>query len=421
VLGLWHLGCVTAACTARHFRVTGLDFDDEAVASLKKGQLPVSEPGLEDLVRSGLASGRLQFTSDLKAACGEADILWVTYDTPVDEEDRADAESVLRNVRRGVGALPQGALVLISSQLPVGTCRLLEREFGAQGYRFACSPENLRLGQAIAAFEHPDRVIIGCRDERSRGQLQELFAPFTREIIWMRPESAEMTKHSLNGFLALSVSFMNEVARLCEAVGADAEEVERGLKSESRIGPKAYLSAGNAFAGGTLARDVTALSALGESSGEALELIPAIKRSNDRHRSWALGKLRQVLSDSRGGVVALLGLTYKPGTNTLRRSSAVELARALSAGGFTVRACDPSQSSLPVGFDFIDLKPNAAAALQGADAAVLCTEWPEFLALDWPGMVAGMRRPNVIDARRFLKDRVAGLPRVNYISLGSPK
>ena len=419
VLGLWHLGCVTAACTARHFQVTGVDFDPAVIANLKAGHLPISEPGLDKLFRAGLASGRLQLSDDSKIACKDADILWVTYDTPVNDDDHADVESVMRDIRRCVPELPEQALILISSQLPVGSCRQLEEEFGAQGYRFACSPENLRLGKAISIFEKPDRVIVGCRETRSRAQLQQLFAPFAQEVIWMRPESAEMTKHSLNSFLALSITFMNEVARLCEFVGADAGEVERGLKSESRIGPKAYLAAGHAFAGGTLARDVTALSDLGEKNRDTLELIPAIKRSNDRHRSWALGKLREALNPSQGTVVALLGLTYKPRTNTLRRSSAVELARALSDDGVVVRACDPSQTSLPPELSFIELNASAAETMKGADAAVLCTEWPEFLALDWPALVAGMRRPIVIDAARFLKDR-AVVPNITYITLGSP-
>lgn len=420
VLGLWHLGCVTAACGAKHFDVTGLDFDAANVDRLRSGHAPLFEPGLDELIQSGLAAGRLRFTSEIAAACAQADILWVTYDTPVDEDDRADLDSVLREVRRCVPSLPSGALVLLSSQLPVGTCRLLESEFGARGYRFACSPENLRLGKAIEIFTKADRIIAGYRDDRAKAQLTELFAPFTSQVVWMRSESAEMTKHAINSFLALSITFMNEVARLCEAAGADAKEVERGLKSESRIGPKAYLSPGGAFAGGTLARDVVTCTQLGQKYGEALEVIPAIKRSNDSHRQWALQKLRKLLGQGAGRRVALLGLTYKPGTNTLRRSSAVELARALAAAGFEVTASDPSQPPLPEDLNFIRFSAAAADAVAGADAVVVCTEWPEFRQLDWPALSSRLRRPLIVDATRFLEKSVSSLPGLQYVTVGSP-
>ena len=421
VFGLWHLGCVTAACCAKYFDVVGLDFDDANVTSLQKGKAPLFEPGLDDLIQSGLANHRLRFTTDRTDACRGADILWVTFDTPVDDDDRADDELVLNHLRSCVPALPSGALVLISSQLPVSTCQLLEGEFGAQGYRFACTPENLRLGKAIEIFSKPDRIIAGCRDDQTRIQLTELFAPFTTQVVWMRPESAEMTKHAINSFLALSITFMNELARLCEHTGADAKEVEHGLKSESRIGPKAYLSPGAAFAGGTLARDVVTCIGLGEKFNESLDLIPAIKRSNDRHRQWALRKLTQRFRMPPTGPIALLGLTYKPGTNTLRRSSAVELARELHARGFRVAAHDPLVKSLPVELNFITLHADAAALTHDAAALVVCTEWPDFrLRTDWPALIGAMHTPLVIDATRFLFAQLGSLANLTYLTVGSP-
>ena len=420
VLGLWHLGCVTAASCAHHFSVTGLDFDAANLSLLQTGRAPLAEPGLDALLQSGLAGGRLHFTDDIGQACRTADLLWVTYDTPVNEDDQADSDSVLREIRRCVPALPHGALVLLSSQLPVGTCASLEREFAATGVRFACSPENLRLGKALEIFNQADRVIVGCRDKKSHAQLAALFAPFTREIVWMRPESAEMTKHAINSFLALSITFMNEVARLCEATGADAKEVERGLKSESRIGPRAYLSPGGPFAGGTLARDVVALTKLGQHHGEELNVVPAIKRSNDRHRGWALAKLQHIFAGEGGRRIALLGLTYKPGTSTLRRSAAMELAGALAANGFEVCASDPSSPALPSAQRCLQFKSTAAEAMAGADAVVVCTEWPEFRTLYWPAILPTLRRPLVLDANRFLEKSVAGFPHLQYVTVGSP-
>lgn len=419
VLGLWHLGCVTAACCARHFDVTGLEFDPTNLANLKEGKAPLLEPGLDDLLGAGLNSGKLTFTNDINGGCRDADILWVTYDTPVDDNDLADVEFVLREVRRCIPALPKGALILLSSQLPVGTCRLLEGEFGVQGFRFASSPENLRLGRALDAFARADRVIVGCRNERAHAQLAELFAPFTRNIVWMRPESAEMTKHAINAFLAVSITFMNEVACLCEDTGADAKEVERGLKTESRIGPQAYLTPGGPFAGGTLARDVVTLTNLAGSFGEPLEVLPAIKRSNDRHRQWTWQTIKKRFTGEPKRCVALLGLTYKPGTNTLRRSSAVELARALTQDGFDVRAFDPSQPLLPSELSFIQLKSTVEEVLQGADAIVVCTEWPEFRTLNWRNILDPARPVLVVDAARFLEKSLGALPQVQYVAVGS--
>ena len=420
VLGLWHLGCVNAACTARHFDVTGLDFDEGVIARLRTGKAPLFEPGLDELIQADVASGRLRFTSDIAEACSKADILWVSYDTPVDENDRSDADFVIERARRCVPVLPPGALVLFSSQLPVGTCRLFEQEFGPRGYRFACSPENLRLGDAIQTFNNADRVIVGCRDPRARTQLGELFAPFTKDVVWMRPESAEMTKHAINSFLALSITFMNEIACLCERTGADAREVEHGLKSESRIGPKAYLSPGSALAGGTLARDVVACIALGEKLGEPLSILPAIKQSNDRHRGWALRKLEQRFPAPPPEPVALLGLTYKVGTDTLRRSSAVELAQALHAKGFRVAAYDPSFKTLPADLAFITLHADAAKAVRGAAALVVCTPRPELRErTDWPELLGSMRAPIVIDAASFLAEQLAGVSGLVYLAVGS--
>jgi UDPglucose 6-dehydrogenase len=325
----------------------------------------------------------------------------------------------MNSIRRCVPLLPPSALVLLSSQLPVGTCAQLEREFGASGYRFACSPENLRLGRAIDVFSHADRIIAGCREERTREQLTQLFAPFTRQVVWMRPESAEMTKHAINGFLALSIAYMNEIARVCEKTGADAKEVERGLKTESRIGPQAYLSPGGAFAGGTLARDVVTLGDVARDQKLKLELIPAIKRSNDAHRAWTIETLRQRFAGKAKPVVTLLGLTYKPGTDTLRRSSAVELAQALQRDGFRVRASDPSNPRLPSELSFIEFNASPAALAGQASVLVVCTPWPEFRELDWPALLSG-REVLVVDAARVLEKQVGNLPGVTYVAVGSP-
>lgn len=403
VTGLWHLGCVTAACVAKEFDVVGLDFDEEVVAGLREGRAPIGEPGLDELIAKGMADGRLSWTTDAVDAGAGADLLWVCWDTPVDADDVADVEWVIERVRRGIAGLREGAVVLVSSQVPVGTCARLAEEFPK--LRWACSPENLRLGKAIAAFTEADRAIVGCGDN-DRDLLGRLFAPFAKEVIFMRVASAEMVKHGLNAFLALSVTFINEIGRLCELTGADAGEVSVGLKSDVRIGKRAYLGAGGPFAGGTLARDVVALSELGSARGETLEVIPAIKRSNDRHRGWAFGALERELGRLDGKRVAVLGLVYTVGTNTLRRSAAVELCEKLVAAAVDVRAFDPEVKELPRELSAVTLTGSVSDALAGADAAVLCTGWPEFREIDWSA--AGMRGDVVVDADGFVGE-VAGM------------
>lgn len=416
VLGLWHLGSVTAACCARHFTVTGLDFDPSNVARLNQGQAPLHEPGLNELIAAGLAAKRLSFATDPQTACAKADVLWLTYDTPVNDDDESDVEAVLGNLRRALPHLPDGALVLISAQLPVGTCAKLEQEFPQ--FHFACSPENLRLGKAIDAFEKADRAVLGIRTDAKKALLEQLFKPFAAQTIFMRTESAEMVKHALNSFLALSITFINEVARLCEHTGADAKEVSVGLKSEARIGPKAYLGPGGPFAGGTLARDVVTLTKLAQANGEKISVIPAIKQSNDLHRGWAFRRLQTRLGDLRGKRIGILGLTYTTNTDTLRRSAAVELCQQLLATNAKVTAFDPAIKTLPPELKSLSLAADISGALAGADAVVVCTEWPQFRQADWAKIIPQMRQPVFVDANRFLEKELKALPGVEHLSVG---
>ena len=416
VLGLWHLGSVTAACCARHFQVIGLDYDEPIIAGLQQGKAPLLEPGLNELIAAGLAAKRLSFTADPKLACAIADVLWLSYDTPVNENDESDAEGVLNQARRALPHLPAGALVLISAQLPVGTCRTLETEFPQ--LHFACSPENLRLGKAIDAFEKADRAIVGLRTGAKKPLLEALFNPFAAQTIFMRTESAEMVKHALNSVLALSITFITEIARLCEHVGADAKEVSEGLKSEPRIGRKAYLGPGGPFAGGTLARDVVTLTKLAAANGEMLSVIPAIKQSNDLHRGWAFRRLQARLGDLRGKTIAVLGLVYTPNTDTLRRSAAVELCQQLLAAGARVQAHDPAVRQLPAELAALNLGADLGQALRDADAAVVCTEWPQFRQADWAALAPVMRQRVFVDANRFLEKELKLISGVELLSVG---
>ena len=416
VLGLWHLGSVTAACMARHHPVVGLDLDEKLVAGLCAGRAPLHEPGLDALVVAGLASGQLSFSSDPSTA--QADVLWVCYDTPVDADDRSDLGWVHARLNQVLSQLKPGTVVLLSSQLPVGTCAQLAKRYPR--LHIACSPENLRLGKAIDAFEKPARIIVGAASAPARAVLEEMLAPLGAPLVWMRPESAEMVKHALNSFLALSVAYINEIAALAETVGADAQEVAAGLKSDPRIGARAYLAPGGPFAGGTLARDVVTLSQLGAEQKIPLALISAIKESNDRHRGWAFRKVSAAVADVPHPVVAVLGLAYTPNTSTLRRSAAVELCRQLLAAKIQVQAFDPLIRAADAEHRDLPFASSAADALRGAHAAVICTEWPEFRDYPWPALLAGMARPVVIDANRLVEKAVAPAAGAVYITVGRP-
>jgi UDPglucose 6-dehydrogenase len=420
VYGLWHLGCVTAACLARAgHRVVGLDPDTRTIDDLRRGRPPLHEPGLAELIAAGLDNKHLSFHIDPAAALAEADVLWVTFDTPVNERDEADVDFVRARLEEVRPALKPGTLVLISSQVPVGFTRSLRRDWSGEGLRFACSPENLRLGKAIEVFCNPERVVLGVEDETDQPRLTELFAPFCSHIEWMSLESAEMTKHALNAFLATSVTFINELARLCEEVGANAKEVERGLKSEGRIGPRAYLSPGAAFAGGTLARDLRFLVQRGRDVRVETPLLQGVLASNDVHKNWVREHVAHLLNGVEKPVAAMLGLTYKPGTSTLRRSSAVELCRWLRERGVSVRGHDPAVGSLPPELrGILELLPSPLAALDGAHVAVIATEWPSFRGLQVDDFHVRMGQACVLDPNHFLADVLSGDARIQYFATG---
>jgi UDPglucose 6-dehydrogenase len=424
VVGLWHLGTVTAACLASAgHRVIGLDFEEETVKRLQAGQPPLYEPDLEELIRTGLAEGRLSFSTDIPESLDGSEVVWVAFDTPVDEEDCADVDFVLNRVVQLFPYLSAGALVLISSQLPVGSTGRLERQYALErpgkSVTFGYSPENLRLGKAIRSFTQPDRVVVGVRNEAARERVQDLLRTFSDHIEWMSVESAEMTKHALNAYLATSIAFINEVAELCAQVGADAREVERGLRSDTRIGPRSYLTPGAAFAGGTLARDIQFLAQIGAAHHQSTVLLSAVRESNEAHRLWVRRQLQALLGGLKGERVAILGLTYKPGTDTLRRSSSVELCEWLAEQGARVHTHDPAVNRLPEELaEKFALHSTVMAALSDACAMVVATEWPEYQSLTAETILSAMRKPLVIDPKGFLLTTLGSDQRIRYVMVG---
>jgi UDPglucose 6-dehydrogenase len=425
VFGLWHLGCVTAACVSEHFPAIGFDPDPAVIAGLQAGQLPILEPGLAELIEPGVSNGMLRYTSDPVEAVSEADIVWVTFDTPVDEDDRADLAYVETRIQNIFPHLRDGATVLISSQMPVGSTSRIAASYREQypgRVRFAYSPENLRLGKAIQVFRNPERIVVGTEDDGNRETLRQLLAPFCRNLLWMSNESAEMTKHALNSFLANSIAFANEIGALCEETGADAKDVEKGLKSDERIGSRAYLKAGAPYAGGTLARDLLFLIAQAEQAERPVPLLESIRRSNNLHKNWPRAKLESVLGTLPGKTVGVLGLTYKPGTDTLRRSAAIELCHWLLERNVNVRAFDPAVQQLPEDVNMcVTLCRSAGEALTGCNAAVIATECPQFRELTAQDLMNQMKTPVVLDANRFLEKTLGAHAAIVYIAVGMPK
>ena len=426
VQGTWHLGSVTAACLAdKGHKVIGLDYDTNVINSLSKGKAPIYEPGLDDLIGKGLAEKRLSFVDRPIDQIIDQDILWITYDTPVDDDDRADIEFVFDQVEKTIPYLPLGITVLVSSQMPVGSIRRLEKltqkNHPELKIGFAYSPENLRLGKSIDIFMNPDRIVVGFRSERDQNKIRKMLLPITEKIEWMTIESAEITKHAINAFLATSITFANEIATVCELTGADAKQVERGLKSEQRIGPKAYLSPGSAFAGGTLARDIQFLNQVGDNEGIKLPLLSSVKPSNDQHKNWAMRRLLAKFSDISGKKITIWGLAYKPGTDTLRRSLAVELANELIEKGVILTIHDPLVKSLPDTWKGKVIRSSHPLdSVFEADALVVATEcaiYKEVEVAKIPSIAPGIM---ILDANHYL-DSMLNLEGIEYISVGQIK
>ncbi len=425
VQGLWHLGAVTSACLASiGHEVTGLDEDQAMIAGLKNGKAPLLEPGLDALLVAGLQQGNLSFTDDRATALREAEILWIAYDTPVDDDDYADIDFVSSRAKTSLAAMRHEAVVIISSQMPVGSIGDLEQyalSLGRSDLHFVCIPENLRLGNALNVFLRPDRIVIGIRDPAVKERLKALLQPITDRLEWMSVESAEMTKHAINAFLATSVTFANEIAAICETVGADAKEVERGLKTEARIGPKAYLSPGGPFAGGTLARDIEYLGKASIAGGLATPLLSSVTISNDGHKNWVRRKLLGLFDDLDQVKVAVWGLTYKVGTSTLRRSQSVELCDWLISEGAALHVHDPAAIDLPQHWAAsVTRHASASEAARGAQVLVVGTEWPDYRADIETFSDEVCRRLTVIDANRFLQAQARALG-LRYIAVGTPQ
>src|SRR3954462_1362963 len=395
VIGAGWVGLVTAACFAElghdvHVR----DIVQEKIDSLSRGEVPIYEPGLSEMLERN--SERLHYTTDMGEILPRAQLLFCCVDTPPSYSGDADLSRVNRVVEE-VGGSPDHALIM-KSTVPVGTGRSIRRNANSIGY--VSNPEFLKEGSAVHDFMNPDRVVVGFDEGDHGDRVVGLYEPLDAPIIRTDVASAEMIKLASNAFLATKISFINEIANVSEELGANVDEVSRGMGLDARIGPQ-FLKAGLGWGGSCFPKDVTALKQLAGNSGYHFQLLTAVIEVNELQKRRAIGKLQKHLGSLVGKEIALLGVAFKPNTDDIREATSLVLAGRLQSEGAHVRVYDPVADArgLLGGATVCD---SATDALDGADAVVLVTEWPEFRELDWAGSKASMRKPLVGDGRNFL-------------------
>jgi UDPglucose 6-dehydrogenase len=409
VIGAGYVGLTTAACFAHlGHDVLCADVDAERVARLEKGEVPILELGLPELIKEGLASNRLQFVVGAATAAQTAEIVFLCVQTPQGADGSADlsfVEAVAREIAR---VLPPNTVVVNKSTVPVGSTRFVQRvlsEAGAraEGVTVASNPEFLREGQAVRDFLNPDRIVIGCEDPESAVRVSDLYKRVDAPVLVTDPASAEMIKYASNAFLATKVSFINAIANLCEAVDADAREVAIGMGYDTRIGFQ-FLNPGPGYGGSCFPKDVAALLHISASAGYEFDLLAGVVEVNESQHERMIDKIRRAVGGNLADVtIALLGLTFKADTDDLRDSPAIFVARRLLEEGAVVRAFDPGAGDRPRALvPGIELCADAYDAAAGADAMALLTEWDQFRWLDFDRLRDAMRGDAIIDARNLL-------------------
>ena len=415
IVGTGYVGLVTGTCFAETgANVTCIDVNEEKIENLKKGIIPIYEPGLEDMVLKNVKAGRLHFSTSLADCLDQVEIIFSAVGTPPDEDGSADLKYVLE-VARTIGRhMNQYKLVVTKSTVPVGTAKkvkaAIQEELDKRGvdieFDVASNPEFLKEGNAIDDFMSPDRVVVGVESERARKLMTKLYKPFMLvnfRVIFMDIPSAEMTKYAANSMLATRISFMNDIANLCELVGADVNMVRDGIGSDSRIGRK-FLYAGCGYGGSCFPKDVKALIKTAEQNGYDMKVLKAVEEVNECQKSILFDKLyKHFEGDLKGKTIALWGLAFKPGTDDMREAPSLVLIERLKAAGCNVRAFDPvaiAEAKRRIG-DSIYYANDIYDALHEADALMLVTEWKEFRMPNWNIIRKAMNHPVIIDGRNI--------------------
>ena len=416
IVGTGYVGLVSGACFAdTGANVTCVDVDINKIERLKKGEIPIYEPGLDELVLKNVKAGRLKFTSSLPEVLNEQEIVFSAVGTPPDEDGSADLKYVLQ-VAKTIGQnLNKYLVVVTKSTVPVGTARkvraTIQEELDKRGvdvaFDVASNPEFLKEGNAIKDFMSPDRVVVGIESERAKTILTRLYKPFlinNFRVIFMDIPSAEMTKYASNSMLATRISFMNDIANLCECVGADVNMVRQGIGSDTRIGRK-FLYAGCGYGGSCFPKDVKALIKTADDCGYSLEVLKAVEHVNEKQKSILFHKLQAAYNGEslKGKTIALWGLSFKPETDDMRESTALVIIKLLKEAGCTIRAFDPvamDECRRRVGDDVIYCRDKYEAVFH-ADALLLLTEWKEFRLPSWDVVGSAMNKKLIIDGRNI--------------------
>ena len=415
IVGTGYVGLVTGTCFAETgVNVTCVDVNAEKIENLQKGIIPIYEPGLEDMVQRNVNAGRLHFTTALENCLDNVDIVFSAVGTPPDEDGSADLSYVLA-VAKTIGAnMKKYTLVVTKSTVPVGTAHkvkdTIQAELDKRGvsieFDVASNPEFLKEGNAIDDFMSPDRVVVGVESERAKKLMTKLYKPFmmlNSRVIFMDIPSAEMTKYAANSMLATRISFMNDIANLCELVGADVNMVRDGIGSDSRIG-RMFLYPGCGYGGSCFPKDVTALIKTAEQNGYPMRVLKAVEEVNETQKSLLFEKLEKIFKgDLEGKTIALWGLAFKPGTDDMREAPALVLIEKLRKAGCVVRAYDPAamgESKRRIG-DTIFYACDMYDALLDADALMLVTEWKEFRLPAWGVVKKTMKQPVILDGRNI--------------------
>jgi UDPglucose 6-dehydrogenase len=409
VVGTGYVGLVAGACFAESGNdVICVDKDETKVQLLLSGGMPIYEPGLEELVRRNRDEGRLSFTSALAEAVRQSAIIFIAVGTPQGEDGSADLQHVLAVARDVARAMDGYKVIVDKSTVPVGTSEKVRAVIGAetsQPFSVVSNPEFLKQGAAIEDFMKPDRVVIGSEDPRATELMLELYAPFTRTgapVMVMDCASAELTKYAANAMLATRISFMNEVANLCELVGADVDQVRKAIGADRRIGTS-FLFPGVGYGGSCFPKDVKAMIHFAAEQQYDVRLLQAVEAVNARQKERLFAKIRDYFGDPAGKTVAVWGLAFKPKTDDMREAPAVPLIESLLRAGAVVQAFDPEAMPVARGRfgDRITYAPNGYDALQGADCLAIVTEWNEFRRPDFDRMLTLMRTPVVFDGRNL--------------------
>ena len=431
MIGTGYVGLVSGACFADFgHHVTGVDKDADKIAVLRRGELPIYEPGLDDLVAANVRAGRLSFTTELRAPVAEADAVFIAVGTPSRRGDgHADLSYVYAAAREIAAALADFTVVITKSTVPVGTGdeveRIIREARPDADVAVVSNPEFLREGAAIQDFKHPDRIVVGSDDPRATQVMNELYRPLylnQAPIMVTGRRTAELIKYAANAFLATKITFINEIADLCERVGADVQQVARGIGLDNRIGGK-FLHAGPGYGGSCFPKDTLALIKTGQDHAAPLRIVETVAAVNDtRKRAMARKVVAALGSGLRGKTVAVLGLTFKPNTDDMRDAPSIPLITALHDMGALVRAYDPigmdqARQVLPD----VTYTDGPYECAEGADALVIVTEWEQFRALDLDRIKQSMAAPVVVDLRNIYRpDEMAELGFV-YESIGRPK